>query len=459
MDVGACQVAAVTRREFMTIGAASLFAIRAGALSLGPVSEEASAQRPADSYQPQLQPPPIVPEKNAQLHVMRWAIFAKGDQEQWEEKTRNWEKQTGGKVLIEYVQYDAIRPKAAMTASIGAGPDMVLGWYDDPHLYPDKLLDVSAVANYLGKKYGGWHDLCRTYGYDSRRKRWIAIPMGGASSCVNYRESWVKEAGWDRPPGTMDEFLKLCKKLKQTGHPTGFALGHAVGDANVWTHWCLWAFGGKAVEKDGKTIAINRQETWQALEYARELYDTMIPGVTSWLDPDNNKAFLSGQISLTGNGISIYTAAQEQFPEIANDMNHVNFPVGPIGHPTEFLQITQAMIFKHTRFPNAAKHYVMFMCEDGQFRPWIEGGHMGPNLKYYSHLEFWTRDPKRTPFRDVVLRAFWSGYAGPLGPASAAALMQYVIVDMFAAACTRQQAPREAARVAEERLARIYRKT
>ena len=35
----------------------------------------------------------------------------------------------------------------------------------------------------------------------------------------------------------------------------------------------------------------------KALEYAKELYATFVPGTLSWLDPNNNKAFLDGQIS------------------------------------------------------------------------------------------------------------------------------------------------------------------
>ena len=42
------------------------------------------------------------------------------------------------------------------------------------NLYPDKLLDVTDVANYLGKKYGGWYDVCKQY-LQPDGKRWIGI--------------------------------------------------------------------------------------------------------------------------------------------------------------------------------------------------------------------------------------------------------------------------------------------
>ena len=55
---------------------------------------------------------------------------------------------------------------------------------------------------------------------------------------------------------------------------------------------------------------IDSPETVKALEYVKEIYGTFVPGTLSWLDPNNNKAFLDGQISLTNNGISIYYAAK-----------------------------------------------------------------------------------------------------------------------------------------------------
>ena len=53
----------------------------------------------------------------------------------------------------------------------------------------------------------------------------------------------------------------------------------------------------------------------KALEYAKELYKYFVPGTLSWLDPNNNKAFLDGQISATNNGISIYYAAKNSTEE------------------------------------------------------------------------------------------------------------------------------------------------
>ena len=48
-------------------------------------------------------------------------------------------------------------------------------------------------------------------------------------------------------------------------------------------------------------------------------------------------------------------------------------------------------------------------------------------------------------------------YAGPLGPASAAVMADYVMVDMVAEAATGQRSPEDAAKRAEQRAQRYYR--
>src|SRR5678809_3425 len=121
----------------------------------------------------------------------------------------------------------------------------------------------------------------------------------------------------------------MMKALKEKGTPGGMALGNATGDG-LWCNWLVWAFGGKLVDTNNKVV-IDSPETLKALEYGKELYATFIPGTLSWLDPNNNKAFLDGQISYTNNGISIYYAAKNsqdpKIKEMAADIQHAQYPV------------------------------------------------------------------------------------------------------------------------------------
>ncbi len=437
----------LSRREFIkTVGTGLAGAALLGS-PLGPLAKNAVAATP----------PPLKLEKNPVLNLLRWSVFVGSDKTLWEQNCRKWEKLTGGKINIEYISWEDVRPKAAMSAAVGAGPDLVLGWHDDPHLYPDKLLDLSDVATYLDKKYGGWEDVC--YRYGKNNGRWVALPFGAAGHRIVYRKSWVNEAGYEKIPVKVDEFIKCCKKLHSNGHPVGFALGHAVGDGNDWCYGWLWAYGASTVHEDGSP-AINSPETRNALEGMKELYGAMIPGVASWLDPHNNKAYLANQISVTNNGISIWYAASHkpQWADIAKDTYHEILPIGPAGRPTELHLFTQAFVFKYTRFPNAAKHFLMFMLEQDQCGPWINAmdGYVTPPLKAYRKLPVWTSNPKITPYRSCVQNMLWNGYPGPIGPGSAAAMAQYAVVDMFANYCAGKMSANKAIAIAEKTIARAY---
>ena len=44
-------------------------------------------------------------------------------------------------------------------------------------------------------------------------------------------------------------------------------------------------------------------------------------------------------------------------------------PIGPVGTPTERALIVNSMVFKYTKYPNAAKEYLRFMMEEEQYDP------------------------------------------------------------------------------------------
>jgi len=399
------------------------------------------------------------PEKGASLRLLRWKRFVQGDEDQFMANTRRFTELTGVAVQVDSENWEEVRPKAAVAANVGAGPDIVIATDEDPHQYPEQLLDLTSLADYLGQKYGGWFDVCHAYGMHDRR--WIAIPIGAAGGAMVYRKSMLNAAGFDRFPRDMPGFLRLCRALKARGTPPGLALGHATGDSG-WTFWALWAFGGRLADESTQ-VAINSQQTIAALEYAKELYQTFIPGTVSWLDPSNNKAFLAGEISLTLNGISIYyaakTSADPKLRAIAADMDHAFQPAGVSGQYVRGGLVFPAFVFKYCKYPNAAKEYLRFLMEREQYEPWQAAsiGYISHTLRAYENSPVWSADPQHLFFRDVVKNLRPYAYAGKLGKSSAATVADFVVVDMFAEVCTGQRTPQEAVQRAERRAQRFYR--
>ena len=399
------------------------------------------------------------PEKDAKLRVLRWSRFVQGDIDAYMVNVKKFTEKTGIQVRIDNEGWEDVRPKAAVAANTGAGPDIILSTNDDANLYPDKLLDVSDLAEYLGKKYGGWYPACEAY-LRPDGKKWIGIALGASGSYMVYRTSYLKAAGFDSFPKDTAGFLAMCKALHAKGTPPGMALGNATGDG-LWTNWLIWSHGGQLVDKNNKVI-IDSPETIKALDYAKELYQTFIPGTLSWLDPNNNKAFLDSQISVTNNGISIYYAAKNatdpKVKELAADINHASFPIGPVGVATESHLFFNQMIMKYTKYPNAAKEFLRFMMEREQFDPWLTGagGYIAQPLRAYESTAIWTSDPKNTPYRDGVKNMRPAGYAGKLGYASAGASADFIVCNMVAEAASGSKTPKEAAERAQKRAERYY---
>ena len=433
----------INRRDLLTVSAAGL----AGAAGLG-----FGGARPAFAEEPN-----YTPEAGASLRLLRWSPFVQGDEDAWLANTKKFTEATGVEVRVDKESWEDIGPKAAVAANVGSGPDMVLCWFDDPHQYPDKLVDMTDLGNYLDAKYGGFYDGLR--GYATRGDRFIALPLAAIGNAVCYRQSHIEAAGFTEFPKDTAGLLELCKAMKAKGTPAGFAHGKAVGDGNNYVHWLLWSHGGKMVDENG-IVTINSPETIAAINYAKSLYETFIPGTESWLDINNNRAFLAGQVSLTANGVSLYYAAKkdEKLKDMVADLRTTNFPIGPVGTSVELHQTTQAIVFNHTKYPNACKAYLKFMFEAEQMNAWIEGSsaYCCQSLKAFASNPIWTADPIHAPYARASETLRPNGYAGPLGYSSAAVMADYVLVDMFASAVTGAATPEDAAAQAEKRANRYY---
>ena len=95
----------------------------------------------------------------------------------------------------------------------------------------------------------------------------MAMPWAVIGGMIAYRKSWFDEVGATKFPDTWEEYREVGKKLKAKGRPIGQTLGHTFGDAPAFTYPYLWSWGGKEVEADGKTVAINTKETIESVKF------------------------------------------------------------------------------------------------------------------------------------------------------------------------------------------------
>ncbi|MFI5030651.1 MAG: ABC transporter substrate-binding protein [Reyranellales bacterium] len=405
-------------------------------------------------------PPKLDIEKGASLKLIRPARFVEPDEVIFRENSAKFAKQFGVEVKVDLVGWEDITQQTAVSANTGAGPDIIIGWAESPHIYADKVLELSDIAEYLGKKYGGWLFLGDKYGKKAKTNNWIGLPMGGSGGPLVYRSSAVKAAGFDKIPSDLPGFLKLCQALKKMNKPAGFALGNAVGDANGFANWMLWAHGASLVDENGK-VTINSKETITALNFVKELYPSFVTGTMSWNDISNNRAYASNELFLTSNGVSLYFALKKDpaTKAIADDTEHAELVRGAAGSAPMSATVLNGMVLKHTKFPNAAKAYLAFMMEAEQYDPWLTGclGYWSHPLKAYDKSKVWESDPKIALYRNTMDNRYWTGYKGPITQAAGTVQAEYIMVQMFASVASGQATPEAAAKEAERRTKRYYR--
>jgi len=441
----------ITRREALVLGA-SAAALAAG----GARAQIASTIKAADVPAPSL---PI--EKGASLRMLRPVRFVQADEDVFRANAKAFTNKTGVEIKVDFVGWEDINQQTAVTSNSGAGPDIIVGFSDAPHIYVDKLIELTDLADYLDKKYGGWLPLAQRYGKRHKSNTWIGLPFGAASGPLVYRKSVLQQVGYDRVPDDHASFLTLCQKLKAAGKPAGFALGNAVGDGNGFANWLLWSHNASLLDEDGNLI-INSKETVTALRYLKELYPTFIPGTPSWNDVSNNRAYSSQEIALTFNGVSLYFALKNDpaTKAIAEDTEHQLIPKGlapvsPMGGLT-----LNAMVFKHSPYPNAAKSFLKFMMEKEQYEPWLNAnsGYWAQPLAAYADAAVWSGDPKVKIFKDTMKSLYYAGYKGPISTATGAVNADYVLVQMCASVATDAATPEAAAAEAERRCKRYFRR-
>jgi multiple sugar transport system substrate-binding protein len=392
--------------------------------------------------------------KGTRLHLLQWSHYVQAADVLFDQQAAEFGKQAGVQIQIERINQNDIQARATAAIQSQSGPDIVILANNHAHLYDNAFVDVSDVAEEIGAKQGGWYDYAKVNTFANGR--WIGVPQFIISWAITYREDWFRENGL-KYPETWDEFRAAGKVLKAKGKPFGQAFGHSINDPNNWCYPLVWMWGGMEVEKDGKTVVLDSKATIEAVKFNNSLWkDVFDEGGLGWDDSNNNRSFLSSDISLTGNAPSIYVAARKQAPEVYKGTNHGHFPKGPAGR-FYWLPAWNSCVMKYTKAPKLAKDFIRFYMDRPQFDRYFETmDTFGiPGTKAYFDHALWVKDPKTTVFRETLQSARQVGYAGPPGRKATEALTKYVVVDMFAKSI-QGLAPEEAVKQATGELRKTY---
>ena len=361
--------------------------------------------------------------QGTKLHIVRWVDFIPEADVELKRQAPEASKALGAEVQFEFINANDLQPRITAAVQSGSGADIIQMLWNWPQLYQNALVDVSDVAEPIGKAQGGYYDV-----FTSTAKvggKWLAVPHGTGGNAVAYRRSWHNEIGAREFPKTWDEWREVGKKLKAKGKPVGQALGHSFGDPPTFAYPFLWDFGGAEVDQSGKKVVINSKATLESVKFLQAFWkDACDEGGAAWDDTNNNRAFHAGEISATLNGASIYIVAKRQKDKLKDDKGEALFqdiehaallPKGPAGQFALYGAF-QHSIMKYSKNQKLAKDFLRWLRQDANYSKWFEvnvGYSVGATKKWEDH-PLWTKVVKPLQvFRQAARQTRVLGYPGP----------------------------------------------
>ncbi len=440
-------MARIGRRAFLQLSGAGTVAAKTGGIS----AILALGQAPAYA-------------QGTTVHWLRWNDFVPASDEVLrQEIIPACAKALGIKLNIEMINGNDIQARTTAAIQSGSGPDVICALNNWPQLYAESVVDVSDIADGIGKAQGGFYEESRVVANDG--KKWIAVPWCVLGAQIAYRKSWFEEVGYNKFPQTWDEYHEAGKKLKAKGQPLGQALGHSFGDPPTFVYPLMWSFGGKEVEADGKTVVINSKATVESVKFMTAFWkDAHDEGGLAWDDSSNNRAFLAGTISATLNGASIYLEAKrkpdtymtEKGTPLWQDILHAPLPKGAAGQFGYHLPMSN-MLMRYSQNQKAAKEFLQWIASKEVYQKWFDSqqGYSVGSTTIWEEDPLWKKDPVMLPFRSAARAGRFPGYAGPADRKSAEVLSKYIIVDTYAKAVQGMPAE-DAVKWANEEVLKIH---
>jgi multiple sugar transport system substrate-binding protein len=399
------------------------------------------------------------------VHWIRWNDFVPASDELLRKSILpEASKALGMKINFETVNANDLQPRITSAIQSGSGPDIVMLNNNHPQLYAASCADVSDVAEAVAKAQGAYYKLARANTHDG--KKYISVPWSVIGAQIAYRKSWFEEVGYSKFPETWDQYRDAGKKLKAKGRPVGQTLGHTFGDSPTFSYPFLWSYGGKEVDEKGK-LALDSKETLESVRFMTGFWkDAHDEGGLAWDDSNNNRAFLSGDISASLNGASIYVAAlngaekfkTEKGAPLHTDILHAPLPAGPKGAHAYHTAFNH-MVMKYSKNAKGAIEFLKWAHKKENYEKWFtvqKGFAVGPTREWEKH-PMWNNDPVMKPFQTApLLQKRLMGYQGQPDKRAAEAWNKFIVTVMYAQACSGKVKPEEAVKWAAGELGKIY---
>lgn len=371
-------------------------------------------------------------------------------------RAERWAADVNASIDIEFT--DDWREIYSATARRRAGVDIAELFANDAHVFSDRLVEVTDLAEEIGDANGGWIEAARDAA--AIRGRWYGIPWAYTGHTVNARKGLLTDIGAALPE-TYDDLLEVATRLRDEDlAPVAFSMGpDAPNDSAAFAYSLLWSFGGKEVDDTGRRVALDSEATRAALRYFRQLSSVSADYAFELTEAGNNDAFLSDDISMTMNASSIYFRARQDGSAVADDMLHLAPLSGPNGDH-HLLELNTLAIFEHSRNRDAARDWIRFNTDPDHLvqRAQTSSLFFGPTLAgpLSDDAMPWHQDEQLIGHSRSAINGHMPGWPGPATLESGLVYRNGTVVEMFGAVGRGELSVDQAVSNATHSLRRVY---
>src|SRR5437870_7047019 len=368
--------------------------------------------------------------KGTNLRILVWSHFVPAYDVWFDKFTKEWGEKNGVKVRVDHIPHLELPARYAAEFAAGAGHDLIyfVGQILTGQYYRN-LVDLSDLAEGLGKKYGGWLDASKSAAQVGGA--WYGVPDFFISIPVLWRKDLFASVGMGEPK-TWDDLRKAAGQLKAKGHPTGMQFSHC-NDANHNWRALMYCYGVKETDPSGQNITIDSKEMRESLRFGKALYDDgMTPEVFSWDDASDNRFLASGVASWIHDAISALRTTEDTNPKVFKETYGLPEAAGPggtwpVGEPSVWA------VWKFSKNIPAAKEFITAVSNSQKEAMGASRGYNMPFLRrrYDKPMPGLGQDAKLGTLQEQDKITAFFGHPGPMTPAAQEVLTTFIVPDMF----------------------------
>ena len=296
-----------------------------------------------------------------ELRIMQWAHFVPA-YDQWLDNTyvKRWGEANDVEVKVDHINNALLYSTGASQVAAQSGHDLF--WFiSPPSTFQKQVVPVTDIVQEVSKKLGPMSRVARKSTYNPKTKQFYGFPDDYAPDPVQYRRSYLQEAGVSL--NSWESLRQGAPKLKAIGHPVGLGMSNEI-DSNMMLTSLLYCYGGFIQNEENRIVigqGANRKGAIEALTVMRDIYrNGMSDEVFAWTAASNNQAFLAGRLSVALNAISIARSAElSGNTPLSDDTWLSSIPRGPHMRMGNEHVMGVFVIWKFAKNKAAAKKYLI----------------------------------------------------------------------------------------------------